>query len=181
MHDAVGRRVSVGSTVGAHITVRVILPRGPVFLYCTVPLCVPPSNPRANASHHRHVIASSSSPAAAPRFWLGGSDGNGTETDRKNAVARAFLQCCLRLHLSLREISSWPSSSGCCHGGGTGEGALQGPAGFQAALANRGLGLDRDHLCLHPWTRTWYYSTCKTIKFFLVDVSVTGALLVMIS
>ena len=32
-----------------------------------------------------------------PRFWLGGSDGNSTETDGKNPGARPSLQSCLRL------------------------------------------------------------------------------------
>jgi hypothetical protein len=113
MVRALRRRVYVDSRRPHQLCV--ILPRGPVFLHHSVPPI-----PSTRHAHLRNfpqatIHASShhlSAPAAAHRFWLGGSDGNGTETDRKNAGARPSLQCCLRLQLSLRTISSWPSLSG---------------------------------------------------------------------
>jgi hypothetical protein len=138
----------------------------------SVSLCVPPSihapcsSAESPASRHRRVIALSSAPAAAPRFWLGGSDGNGS----KNAGARASLQCCLRLQLSLRAISSWPSSSGTATEEAQAKALfwIKGRQGRHWRIQVLGLRTlrDRGRLRLHPWTRTRYVQNYQS--FFLL-------------
>ena len=101
------------------------------MLFCEISR-EPPSTRHRVIMHHPH-------PPPHPGSGSEAATGMVLKLMVKMLVRVLFSQCCLWLHLYLREISCWPSSSGCCHGGGTGEGALQGPAGFhQAALANRG-------------------------------------------
>lgn len=188
MHGEDREAEGLCKAVGAHTAIA--LYRHVVQIFCTTLRSPIPSTRDAHLRNFPRAAIHTSSRslsarAAAPQFWLGGGNGNGTESDGKNAGVRASLWCCLWLQLSLRTTSSWPSSSG------TATDVAQTKAPFwirgrrgsikppiQAALANRGF---RSRLRSPSRSRMDEDAVrCKTIKVFLVDVSVTGALFVTI-